>query len=353
MRKKLAILVTLAMLISLLAVPAYGAELTAPTVYLDGKCIDSLFDVKPVIDNGRTLVPLRAIFEAMGATVTWDAETRTASAVKGDTKVILPIGSTEPTINGVVKKLDVPAKIVNDRTLAPLRFVGEAFGGTVDWDGATRTITITSAAVSAPAPEPEPAPAPEPEPAPAPEPEPVSAPSSAADVVKGAIAAFEPINAELDFTGAVTGTPFGDINAALNGSAKIDEGKAESANFFADLGALGSGDRTADACPFSEIIAGPEADGLKLAGEGALSEEGNYYVITLKGVTCPQSIIGVFNKACDMVSIDFSLNMDCQIKVNKDCGHVEAVDNIVLKGKASTALGAYDSNFQGNISYSH
>jgi len=80
----------------------------------------------------------------MGATVSWNQDTQTATAVKGNTTVILKIGSTEPTINGQVKKLDVPAKIIDGRTLAPLRFVGEAFGGTVGWDQGSQTITIFS-----------------------------------------------------------------------------------------------------------------------------------------------------------------------------------------------------------------
>lgn len=113
-----------------------------PKVILDGRQLT--FDVPPIIENDRTLVPLRAIFEAMGATVNWDNNTRTVTAVKGSTTVVLTIGSTRPTVNGQVVPLDVPAKIKNDRTLAPLRFVGEAFGGQVDWDNTTRTITITS-----------------------------------------------------------------------------------------------------------------------------------------------------------------------------------------------------------------
>lgn len=124
----------------ILAVPV----IAAPTVELDGQQL-IFTDSQPIIEDGRTLVPLRSIFEAMGATVTWNQDTQTATAVKGNITVILPIGSTDPTVNGQVKKLDVPAKIVNGRTLAPLRFVGEAFGGTVGWDQASQTITIFSA----------------------------------------------------------------------------------------------------------------------------------------------------------------------------------------------------------------
>ena len=114
----------------------------APTVILDGKTLT--FDVDPIIEEGRILVPLRAIFEAMGAKVDWNSGYQTATAQKDKTVVMIMIGNITPTVNDEVVMLDVPAKIVNGRTLAPLRFVGEAFGGTVTWDGPTQTATITT-----------------------------------------------------------------------------------------------------------------------------------------------------------------------------------------------------------------
>ncbi|MCL2200527.1 MAG: stalk domain-containing protein [Oscillospiraceae bacterium] len=102
------------------------------------------FEVSPQIINGRTMLPMRAIFEAMGAEVEWRGETQTATARKGDTTVVLTVGSTSPTVNGVVVPIDQVGVIVAGRTLAPLRFVAEAFGGTVRWDNATRTAAITS-----------------------------------------------------------------------------------------------------------------------------------------------------------------------------------------------------------------
>ncbi len=126
--------------------PSAASSSQTPVVYLDNKKLS--FDVEPIIENSRTLVPLRAIFEAMGASVQWNEATRTVTAVKGSTTVVLPIGSTQPTVNGLEWPLDVPAKISQSRTLAPLRFVGEAFGGTVDWNGTTRTISIASGSSS-------------------------------------------------------------------------------------------------------------------------------------------------------------------------------------------------------------
>jgi hypothetical protein len=121
--------------------PALAADSEIP-VYFNGEKL--VFDVPAQIIGDRTMVPLRAIFEAMGATVTWDPVTRTATGVRGDTTVVLPIGSLYPTINGIVVPLDVPAQIVDDRTLAPLRFVGEAFGGSVEWDEVTRSAHIAA-----------------------------------------------------------------------------------------------------------------------------------------------------------------------------------------------------------------
>lgn len=112
----------------------------AVTVFLNGKQI--IFDVPPLIEEGRTLVPLRAIFEAMGAKVGWDGESKTATAQRANTKVYISIGSREPVVDGQVYPIDVPARIYVNRTLAPLRFVGEAFGGQVEWDASSRTVYI-------------------------------------------------------------------------------------------------------------------------------------------------------------------------------------------------------------------
>jgi len=101
------------------------------------------FDQPPIIENGRTLVPLRAIFEALGATVEWEQSTQTVTAVKDDITIILKIGDAFLTKNGERIALDVPAKIVGGRTLVPARAVAESFGADVQWDQATRTVTIT------------------------------------------------------------------------------------------------------------------------------------------------------------------------------------------------------------------
>jgi hypothetical protein len=108
------------------------------------------FDVNPFIDAeaNRTMVPMRAIFEAVGASVVWDEETRTVIAVRGEvgdsSYVALQIGRDEAQVNGETKKMDTSAAIIGDRTFVPLRFVTEALGEKVDWDAENCTVLITS-----------------------------------------------------------------------------------------------------------------------------------------------------------------------------------------------------------------
>lgn len=111
------------------------------TVLVNGASVS--FDQPPVVENGRTLVPLRAIFEALGANVGWDQDTQTVSASKSGIQISLKLGSTKMYVNGSAKTLDVPAKVINSRTLVPVRAVSEAFGCDVQWDGNTQTVIIT------------------------------------------------------------------------------------------------------------------------------------------------------------------------------------------------------------------
>ena len=110
------------------------------TILLNGETVN--FDVPPQLINDRLLVPLRIIFEKMGATISFDEESQTVTATKYETVVILQIGDSMPTVNGQIVTIDQPGIIIDGRTLAPLRFVAEAFGGTVEWDEATQTANI-------------------------------------------------------------------------------------------------------------------------------------------------------------------------------------------------------------------
>ncbi|NPV90274.1 MAG: hypothetical protein HPY50_05845 [Firmicutes bacterium] len=113
------------------------------TILIDGKLLTT--DASPVIENGRTLVPLRAIFEALEAKVDWNDSERSINATKGDLTVHLQIGNASALKNGTPVTVDVPPQIVNGRTLVPVRFVSESLGAGVGWDNAKRQVTIITA----------------------------------------------------------------------------------------------------------------------------------------------------------------------------------------------------------------
>lgn len=99
----------------------------------------------PVIVNSRTMVPLRAIFETMGAQVDWNEETRTVTAVRGDVTVSLAIDSDQLYVNGTAVTIDTPAQIINNRTMVPVRAIAESFNCEVDWNEDARRVYISEA----------------------------------------------------------------------------------------------------------------------------------------------------------------------------------------------------------------
>ena len=120
------------------------AQSNAPIqVLVDGRAIN-FSGAQPTQTNGRVLVPLRGVFEALGATVDYDAQTNTALAARGSTQVQLRINSTQAFVNGQLRTLDVPAQTRLGRTLVPLRFVLEALGVPVQWDAANRKVLIST-----------------------------------------------------------------------------------------------------------------------------------------------------------------------------------------------------------------
>ena len=105
-----------------------------------------IFDVDPIIENGRTLVPMRAIFEAMGCAVYYSEADgkQIVIARRANDALILTIGEDKMYFNGKEIALDVPAKIKDGRTLIPLRAISEAFECGVYWDEEAKTIDIYS-----------------------------------------------------------------------------------------------------------------------------------------------------------------------------------------------------------------
>lgn len=110
------------------------------TVYVNGKRV--IFDTPPMVENERTLVPMRAVFEALGAEVKWEQNINTAIAERDGQIMKVQPGSYILRLDEERHLLDVPAKVVNNRILMPLRAISEAFGYYVGWDNNTKTVTI-------------------------------------------------------------------------------------------------------------------------------------------------------------------------------------------------------------------
>lgn len=120
-----------------------AATQTADTIKLVVNGSEVKTDVPPVIIEGRTLVPLRAMLEAVGASINWDEATQTVTAQKDATTIKLIIGNSSAYVNGTQKSLDVPAQIIDGRTMVPARFIAENLHYNVNWNGASKTVEIT------------------------------------------------------------------------------------------------------------------------------------------------------------------------------------------------------------------
>lgn len=131
---------------TLLCSPVYAPQVG---LLFNGQPLES--DVPALLAGGRTLAPVRALGEALGAEVTWRNDARQAVLRKGDTTIVLTLGSAKAAVNGVETDLPdgIPAVMVGyqgqTRTFAPLRFVAEQLGASVEWDGGTFTAAVSTA----------------------------------------------------------------------------------------------------------------------------------------------------------------------------------------------------------------
>jgi N-acetylmuramoyl-L-alanine amidase len=143
MKRILPLLIFLmALWIPQMASAAGPGEISSVKILLDLEEIVS--DVPPLIQNDRTLVPIRVVSENLGARVVWNPMERIVSIDKGDLSLSLKIDSSTIMKNGEAFQMDVAPTIYNDRTLVPLRFVSEYIGLKVAWDNGTRTVFLQS-----------------------------------------------------------------------------------------------------------------------------------------------------------------------------------------------------------------
>lgn len=110
---------------------------------IDGQELDGL-SIPPIILNGYTLVPAREVFEKIGANVEWVSDIGQVYIKYNNNLVIIELDSQNAYVNGKKVKMDTEAKIINNKTMIPFRFVSEAFGFDVSWDNSTRTINIVT-----------------------------------------------------------------------------------------------------------------------------------------------------------------------------------------------------------------
>lgn len=141
MKKLYASVVLLCMLITL--IPGELAHAApAARLFLDGQPLAS--DVPPTIVNNRTLVPLRVIMEALGASVNWISNSQPILIRKGTTEIQVQVGKNQAQVNGKVITLDVAPQIMQNRAMVPLRFIGESLGAGIWWEPTSRSVYITS-----------------------------------------------------------------------------------------------------------------------------------------------------------------------------------------------------------------
>jgi hypothetical protein len=127
--------ITAALAAMMMTTPVLAAQ-----VEVNGKKIDA----EAVIVDSRTLVPVRGVFEELGYTVSYDADTKTATLTKGGSVVAMTMGDAYFTVNGEQITPEVPQQIINSRFMLPLRAVSEAVGANVEWDSETKTAVITT-----------------------------------------------------------------------------------------------------------------------------------------------------------------------------------------------------------------
>jgi len=141
LKKFASLILAVAMLLATLSFSGESLQAATPIrILIDNEAMR--LDVDPIIQQGRVLVPFRALFEAFGATVGWDAATNTVTGQREGVSIVLVLNSRTARVNNIEVTLDVAPFATRGRTLVPLRFVAENLGADVSWDEATRTVIV-------------------------------------------------------------------------------------------------------------------------------------------------------------------------------------------------------------------
>lgn len=140
MNRRLSVMLA-ALLIAISPAGASGSNSRPIRVFVEGSPV-AFSDQHPIIDNGRTLVPIRGVFEAIGATVTWEPTFKRATVKHTGNQVAVFIGSRTAWVNGRQHVLDVVPRILGGRTMVPLRFIAESIGLRVEWEPRHRAVVI-------------------------------------------------------------------------------------------------------------------------------------------------------------------------------------------------------------------
>jgi len=139
LKKIVAVVLVLVMLFGIGVCPCAASD--DITLVINGKTVDS--DVNPMIINGRTMVPVRILFDTFGADVLWNENLRQVIISTAASVIVFTIGSKTAYIDGVGRTVDVPPTIVEGRTLVPIRFISDVLRYDVVWNGSTRTVYVT------------------------------------------------------------------------------------------------------------------------------------------------------------------------------------------------------------------
>ena len=135
------ICVLLTMVMSLGSFSVSAATSSDIDVCLNGQYLE--FDVQPTVMSNRVMVPMRKIFESLGASVTWDNNTKKITAIRNGANIVMQLDNNVMYVNNNPITLDVPPTAINGRTLVPVRAIAEAFDSRVLWDAEDETVVIS------------------------------------------------------------------------------------------------------------------------------------------------------------------------------------------------------------------